>query len=178
MEREVISYTKVLDIAKKLRDAKQGDLAKALGISGASFSSKISHGTLRINEFFKIMEYLNCEIKIFDSETGRDITECSGAGRSVKGWINNILFDTDASVAVANDFYQDGQRKYNGGMARELYKDKFGRYFFAIYSNFENDRDRIALASPVEAREFIEKYGTDTRKGPESDAMIGGDVNG
>lgn len=172
METEYISYTRVLEIAKRLRGAKQEELAKALGISSASFSSKKRLGSLRASEFFKLLEYLHCEIKVYDSETNEDITEFSGAGRSVKGWISSVLYDTDASVAVANDFYQDGVNKYNNGVARELYRDRLGRYFFAVYSNFENDRDRVTLASPIEVRDFIEKYGTEIRKGPDAKKIV------
>ena len=168
MKRTPISYTKVLEIAKRRRGKNQNDLAECLGMSSASISSKMNRGTIRVDEFFKMLEYLGCEIRVIDSETREDITELSGSGRSVRGWINSTFYDTDSCTALANDFYQDGVTKYKDGKGKELYVDSRGRYFFALYSNGENDKDRLELVSPIEARAFIAKWGREIFKGTEA----------
>jgi len=149
----------MLEIVKQKRGVSYQKMAELTGTTGAAFIRRVNLSTIKADEFLKIMRAFDFEVKFVDKETGKEVSELVGQGRPASAYIGRVKFDTQQSRAIANDFYQDGEHKYNDGRARELYMDQHGRYFFVDYSNYEDERDKLRLASPMEVQDFIEKYG-------------------
>ncbi len=159
MNKNSLTPERIVLLAKKKRGITLEQMAEITGTTAMSLSRKLKLGVLKADELFIIMKAMGFELRFIDKETGLDAEDLDGEGRPVRGTINRIIFDTEKSIAVANDFFSDGVHKYNSGRARELYIDKRGRYFFAEYSDTDGEKDRIRLASPLEAREFIQLHG-------------------
>ena len=157
----------VISAALKEVGINQADGAKSINWSPQQLSSKIVHGTLRADDFLRLMDAIGVDVEFKVRDSGKIIkTRIPGAGRRVRCMVNKVIYDTAISDALANSFYSDGVNEYSDGRARELYIDKEGRYFFAEYSTWEGQKDRIVPAGSNEAAAFIEKYGTQIFKAP------------
>lgn len=145
----------------------QAEGAKNMGWTPQRLSARFLRGTLRADEFLALMDAIGIDVEFKVRKTGKTVkVRIPGAGRRVRAMVDRVVYDTAASDALANNFYADGVNEYTDGRAVELYTDKEGRYFFAEYSTWEGQRDRIIPVSSNEAAAFIEKYGTKIFKAP------------
>lgn len=155
--------------ALKATGKTQAEAAAKIGWVPQQFSARVSRNSFRADDFLDILNGIGVEVKLVVKETGKEVRELvPGAGRRVKRKVDHVLYDTAESTAIANNFYSDGENKYNDGRARELYIDSEGRYFFAEYSENDGEKDRINPISGADAAEFVERYGTEINKEPDT----------
>lgn len=153
--------------ALKATQNTQAGIAAKVGWVPQQFSARMTRNSLRADEFLDILNAMEVEVKLIDTRTGKEIRErIPGAGRRVRRMVDQIIYDTDESSALANNFFSDGVNQYNDGRARELYINPDGRYFFAEYTENFGEKDRINPISGSDAAEFIEKYGNAINKKP------------
>lgn len=165
-KKESISK-RLLDLATEKTGTTRADAAAKIGWSPQRLNNRLSRNTLSADDFFEIMDGIGVEITLAVRET-QDVLKFNvkGAGRRVVGIVNGVKYDTAKADAVSNSFYADGENEYYDHMAKELYIDADGNYFFAEYCDYENAKDRIIPIQASEAADFIEKYGTELSKGP------------
>ena len=157
----------VISAALKEIGISQAEGAKSIDWSPQRLSRKIVEGTLRADDFLRLMDAIGVDVEFKARSSGNVIkARKAGAGRKVSCMVNKVIYNTAASDALANNFYADGVNEYTDGRARELYVDKEGRYFFAEYSTWEGQKDLIIPVGANEAAAFIEKYGTEIFKAP------------
>jgi len=145
----------------------QAEAAAKIGWVPQQLSARFTRNSLRADEFLDLLEAIGVEIKLVVKDSGKEVREHKpGAGRPVRRMVDKVYYDTATSDALANNFYSDGENKYNDGRARELYIDSDGRYFFAEYSENEGEKDRINPVSASDAADFVERYGTKIDKQP------------
>lgn len=150
----------VISAALKEIGISQAEGAKRIDWSPQQLCNKVVAGTLRADDFLRLMDAIGVDVEFKVRDTGNVIKpRRPGAGRRVRCMVNKVIYDTAASDAVANNFYADGVNEYTDGRARELYVDKEGRYFFAEYSTWEGQKDLIIPVGAAEAAAFVEKYG-------------------
>lgn len=147
----------------------QNDSAERIGYSKQQLSGKIVRGTLRADEFLKILDVIGVDVEFKLRENGQVIktqpkTYIPGIGDRVRRMVDKVIYDTARADALANNFYADGVNKYTEGKAMELYIDSDGRYFFAEYCEWDGVKERITPVNPTVAAAFIEKYGTELEK--------------
>lgn len=143
-------------------DMTQATAAEAIGMTPQQLNGKLVRNTLRADEFLKLMDAIGIDIKYSVRDNGKDVrTRAKGYGRHIKCMVDRVIYDTDTSEVLANNFWADGENEYNDGIALELYVDSEGRYFFAVYSSWESVKDCIRTVSGKDAAAFIEKYGTE-----------------
>lgn len=157
----------VISAALKEIGISQAESAKSIDWSPQRLSRKVVEGTLRADDFLKLMDAIGVDVEFKVRTTGKTIkARIPGAGRRVRCMVNKVIYDTAASDAVANSFYADGVNEYSDGRVRELYIDKEGRFFFAEYSTWEGQKDLIIPVGRDEAMAFAEKYGRTIFKAP------------
>ena len=150
----------VISAALKEIGISQAEGAKSIDWSPQRLSRKIVEGTLRADDFLRLMDAIGVDVEFKARSSGNVIkARKAGAGRKVSCMVNKVIYNTAASDALANNFYADGVNEYTDGRARELYVDKEGRYFFAEYSTWEGQKDLIIPVGAAEAAAFVEKYG-------------------
>lgn len=143
----------------------QESAAKLVGWTGQQISQRLQRNSMRTDEFLSLMDAIGVDVTFTVRATGEILKDHkSGHGRRVKATADKVLYDTAASDALANSFYEDGVNEYKDGEACELYVDRRGRYFMAEYH--EDGKDKIRPVSPSVAAAFIEKYGVVVEKGP------------
>ena len=145
-----------------LRSARlsQADATKRVGWVPQQLSSRLARGSMRADEFLALMDAIGIDVKLFNRETGKPVVEhVPGEGRRVVQMVDGCRYDTAKADALANNFFADGQNKYNDGIALELYEDVDGRYFFAEYTTHVGAKDRIVPTDAEGAAAFIRKYG-------------------
>lgn len=159
----------VISAALKEIGISQAESAKSIDWSPQRLSRKIVEGTLRADDFLRLMDAIGVDVEFKARESGKVIkARIAGAGRRVRCMVNKVIYDTAISDAISNSFYADGVNEYTDGRARELYVDKEGRFFFAEYSTWEGQKDLIIPVGSDEAAAFIEKYGRTIFKAPEA----------
>ena len=157
----------VISAALKEIGISQAEGAKSIDWSPQRLSRKIVEGTLRADDFLRLMDAIGVDVEFKARSSGNVIkARIAGAGRRVRCMVNKVIYDTAASDALANNFFADGVNEYTDGRARELYVDKEGRHFFAEYSTWEGQKDLIIPVGANEAAAFVEKYGTVIFKAP------------
>jgi transcriptional regulator len=147
----------------------QESAAKLVGWVGQQISQRLQRNSMRADEFLTLMDAIGVDVTFTVRATGEVLKDHkAGYGRRVKATVDKVLYDTAASNALANSFYENGVDEYDkNGEASELYVDKKGRYFMAEYHQDGDDKLRPVSASVAAA--FVEKYGTDIEKGPKSE---------
>ena len=146
----------------------QESAAKLVGWVGQQISQRLQRNSMRADEFLNLMDAIGVDVTFTVRATGEVLKDHkSGHGRRVKATADKVLYDTAASDALANSFYEDGVNEFKDGEACELYVDKKGRYFMAEYH--EDGKDRIRPVSASVAAAFIEKYGTTLEKGQKAE---------
>ena len=156
-----------IDSALIEKDITLATAARMFGWSPQQLGQRLMRKSLRSDEFLKLMETLGYEIHFTSKDKGSEMkTWRKGHGRRVRAMSNTIIFDTDVSDAISNDFYENGvDESLEDGTAHELYVDSNGRYFFAEYIKDHPEKDRVHAVHPNIARAFIEKYGEEIEKG-------------
>lgn len=164
----IMPAKELLVAALKSTKTTQAAAAAKVGWIPQQLTARLTRNSLRADEFLDLLDAIGVDIQLVVRETGMPIREhIPGAGRRVCRMVDRVVYDTNESNALANNFYADGVNKYNDGRARELYIDANGRYFFAEYSENEGEKDRINPVSGSDAADFIERYGTEINKEPE-----------
>lgn len=156
----------MLVAAIKTAGTSQAKAAQAIGWVPQQLSSRLTRGSLGADEFLSLLEAIGVDITLKVKATDREVKvhRVEGAGRRVRCSVDRVIYDTQNSDALANNFYADGINEYNEGKALELYIDNEGRYFFAEYSEWDGVKDRITPVSAEVAASFISKYGTQIHK--------------
>lgn len=151
----------------------QAEAAKLMGWAPQQLWGRISRGSMRSDEFLKLLDIIGVDFTMTVRETGEPVTgvksHVAGVGRRVRAMVDRVVYDTDSSDALSNNFYADGVNEYSDGRAMELYVDNEGRYFFAEYSNWKGAKDRITPVPADVAASFMDKYGTKLDKAPKKD---------
>lgn len=152
-------------------------LSRQLGWSEAKFGQKMNKSNFWAEEFLGIMDSLGFDVSFTDRETGRTLLPLrTGEGRELRRMVEGVIYKTSRAYPVANNFYMDHENRFTeDGTATELYVDRQGRYFFAVYYDDPNRRASIAPVSEAVANAFIEKYGTELHRSHGDDAEDGGD---
>ena len=162
------------DIVKavlQFRGLRGYEAARKIGWPAQKLSKRLSHETMKIHELSMILDRLNVDMVFVDRETGEQIhPKCAGMGDPVTKIVDKVKYSTEKASAVANNFYADGENKYNDGRALELYSDNTGRYFFAEYCEWDPSKNSIVPVGKENAEEFIRKYGTRIMKHAASNA--------
>lgn len=140
----------------------QTEVAEMIGNTKQNLNNKITSGSLRTDDWVKILDAIGVDIVFVDRETGAvlsvtDSTYKKGYGPPAKGVFDGVKYDTQKADAIANTFFIDGENEYCNGRAEELYLDKNGRYFMVAYK--EKGKPKITAVSPLIAAAFVEKYG-------------------
>lgn len=120
---------------------------------------------LRANDLLAAIGKLGLRVEYKDNngDVIRFITP--GHGRRLKGYSDEMTFDTSKSVAVCNSFYADGVNEYDeNGEAVELYMDLQGRYFIAEYHRDAPEKDRVRAVQMGIVRALVNEYGTNKVK--------------
>lgn len=159
-----LTTREILDSAFKSLGITQKDAARAIGCSAQSLGQKLIRGSLRSDDFLRLLDTIGIDVTFTNRNQGRDLTaHVTGHGRRVRGMSDGVQYDTAMSEALSNNFYEDGEHEYQpDGTAIELYVDSNGRYFAAEYT--EEGKDRVRSVPSSMALAFIEKYGTDIEK--------------
>ena len=129
------------------------------------FSDKLTRGSMRVDEFFLLLDLIGVDFQMIQLDTGRNVERyVKGYGERARAMEQGIIYDTAVSHALSNSFWEDGEHEYTNGQAQELYVNKEGKYFIVTYSKI--GKNSIHSVSDSEAREFMEKHGTDIDKTP------------
>ncbi len=159
-----------LDAALRITGNKQAEAAAKIGWTPQQLNARLTRNTLRADEFLEIMNAIGVDVTFTVRETGEKINaHIRGVGRRVRAMVDRVVYDTEASDALANSFYADGLNEYRDGIAFELYIDREGRYFFAEYTCLDGVKDRITPITASDAAKFIERYGTDLHRKPNTE---------
>lgn len=165
----VMTSKEALAVALKETGKTQAEAAIKMGWVPQQLSARLSRNSLRADEFLELMDAIGVDVILKTRDTGVELkAHIAGAGRRVRAMVNRVIYDTEASDALANNFYADSVNEYNDGKAMELYIDREGRYFFAEYTNWEGAKDRITPVTANDAAAFIERYGTDLYRKPKA----------
>lgn len=145
----------------------QAWLAQQMNWTPQNFCQRLRRGSVRADEFMELMNVMGVDVTFTMRETGEILKpHVRGHGRRLVGNSDKVTFDTAASEAISNTFYEDGVNEFNAdGEATELYVDGKGRYFVAEYHT-DARKDRVRTVSASMAAAFVEKYGTQIEKGP------------
>ena len=149
----------------------QAEGAKALGWPAQTLGQRLIRGTLKVDDFFALLDAFGIDFNMTVRETGKPVRiHIPGYGRRVRAMSNRVMYDTARSDALSNSFWEDGEHEFDSdGRASELYIDREGRYFFVYYSSSEGERDRVQAVSGDIAAAFISKYGTTIDKSPKKE---------
>ena len=159
-----------LDAALRITGNKQAEAATKIGWTPQQLNARLTRNTLRADEFLEIMNAIGVDVTFTVRETGEKINaHIRGVGRRVRAMVDRVVYDTEASDALANSFYADGLNEYRDGIAFELYIDREGRYFFVEYTCLDGVKDRITPITASDAAKFIERYGTDLHRKPNTE---------
>lgn len=143
------------------------EAAKRIGWTKQQLNTRFVAGTLRLEDFLRMMDAIGVDVDFKIRETGESIKpHVPGMGRRVRCMVDKVIYDTNDADALSNNFYADGVNMYTDGRAMELYITRDGRYFFAEYTNWEGVKDRITPVSATVAADFMEKYGSAIQKKP------------
>ena len=146
----------------------QESAAKLVGWNGQQISQRLQRNSMRADEFLGLLDAVGVDVTFTVRKTGEVLRDhTTGHGRRVKATADKVLYDTAASDALSNSFYEDGVNEYKNGEASELYVDKKGRYFMVEYH--EEGKDKLWPVSASVAAAFVEKYGTIIEKGPKAE---------
>lgn len=163
----MMTSKEALTAAMKEKGVTQAETAAMVNWTPMQLSSRLMRSSLRADDFITLLESLGIELVMKEKETGKEIKlRTPGAGRRCKQMVDKVIYDTETSNALSNNFYADGVNEYTDGKALELYIDREGRYFFVEYSDWEGVKDRITPVSGNDAAKFIAKYGTELHKTP------------
>lgn len=149
----------------------QAEGARVIGWQPQRLYQRLVRGTLKVDELFQILDAIGVDFQMTVRETGKPVSvHIPGYGRRVRAMSDRVIYDTAASDALSNSFYEDGVHEFGvDGRASELYIDRDGRYFLAKYTNVEGEKDRVQAISGDLAAAFIEKYGTQIDKRPKNE---------
>ena len=144
------------------------EVASMLGWNSQMFSARLERKSLRLDDFFRMMEGLGVEVVFQKKDTGEIIKgRPVGHGKRLRGMVDGVTYDTDQANVISNSFYEDGENEYNkDGEAQELYVDDEGRYFMAEYKLGRDPVGKIRVIPANVAALFIERYGTEIEKAP------------
>lgn len=157
----------IIKAVLQLRGIPGYQLAHEIGWAAQKLSKRLSNETMRIHELYIILDHLDVDLTLTDRRTGEQIhPKCAGMGEPVVRYVDKVRYSTEKSSAIANNFFADGENKYNDGRASELYMDSAGRYFFAEYCEWDPSKNSIIPVSKEKADEFVRKYGTRILKHP------------
>ncbi len=156
-----MTANEAISAAISAKKTTQAATAKLYGWSAQQLGQRIKRKTLRADEFMGIMDVLGIDVIFAVRETGEVLkAHVSGHGPRLVGMSDGVTYDTDASEAVCNSFFEDGVNEYGqDDRAQELYIDKDGRYFMAEYTRVEGEKNRVRSVPASVAAAFIEKYG-------------------
>ena len=161
-----IKSSDVLLNALEMQNISQRELAEKIGTSAQNINQKLLHNSLRADDFFKLLDEIGVEAYFQLADSGIPVSTVRGDNpheTDIVKMHKGILYDTSKSYILSDDFYKNGNGKYDDkGEARILYIDRRNRYFFVIYS--ENAPVKIESADLNSAREFIGKYGIIPKK--------------
>lgn len=163
----MMTSREVIETALAKNSQTQAWLAREMGWTPQNFCQRFRRGGIRADEFLAMLDVLGVDATFTLRGTGEILKpHVRGHGRRLTGNCEKVTFDTAASEAIANSFYEDGVNEFNAdGEATELYVDSKGRFFVAEY-HADASKDRLRTVSSSMAAAFIEKYGTQIEKGP------------
>lgn len=149
----------------------QAEGARSIGWQAQKLNQRLIRGTLKVDEFFQILDAIGVDFQMTVRETGRQVRlHTPGYGRRIRAMSDRVIYDTYLSDALSNSFFEDGEHEFNAdGEASELYIDRSGRYFIAKYTTVEGKKDKVQAISGDIAAAFIEKYGTQIDKRPKTE---------
>lgn len=161
----------VLAAACRAAGTTQAQAAKAINLSPRSLSQRFMRNSLRADDLFKMLDAIGINVQMTVRETGKPVfVNNSGYGRRVRAMSDRVVYDTGRADALSNSFWEDGEHEYDAyGKASELYIDSEGRYFLAMYTNVEGEKDKVKAVTADVAAAFIEKYGTKLDKSPQKE---------
>ena len=158
----------ILDAALAKTKHTQAWLARQMEWTPQNFNLRLNRNSIRADEFLALLDVLGVEVTFAMRGNGEILKpHVRGHGRRLCGNCDKITFDTSASEAISNSFYEDGVNEFNAdGEAAELYIDSEGRYFMAEYHT-DPSKDRLRTVQSSVAAAFVEKYGAEIEKGPQ-----------
>lgn len=117
--------------------------------------------------FFNILDGFGYKAVFTDVNTGETFDcidsvkklELTRHHANFKAMHQGKYFNTEHSKIITNDF-GDPDIYGEDGIARELYINKVGAYFFAEYKNESNAKNKVRAATKEEAELFIQENGT------------------
>lgn len=144
----------------------QKEAADRIGTTKMNLGAKLARDSLRVSEFFQILDAVGVEVVFRKKDTGEFIRPMKkGHGHPIRAMADGVIYNTALSCALSNTFYADGVNEYDqNGEAQELYIDHEGRYFIAEYNCRDPKKERVISASAHVAEAFIAKFGTSIEK--------------
>lgn len=157
----------IIATACKMLGITMEEAAKRIGWTKQQLNTRFAAGTLRLEDFLRMMDAIGVDAEFKIRETGEVVKPyVTGMGRRVRCMVDKVIYDTNEADALANNFYADGENMYTDGRAMELYITRDGKYFFAEYTTWEGVKDRITPITAPVAADFMEKYGRTIHKAP------------
>lgn len=149
----------------------QSEAAEKIGLNSALLYQRFIRNSLRADDLFRMLDAIGIDIQMTVRKNGRKVyVGNSSYGRRVRAMDDHVWYDTGRSDALANSFWSDGEHEYGAdGKASELYVDSEGRYFLAMYSNIEGEKDKVQGVTADVAAAYIEKYGVILDKRPKQE---------
>jgi len=156
----------IIEAVSKITHTSQNELSRKAGKPVQWLNTRMTRGTLRVDDLLQILDVAGIDITLTVRETGEIIKPyIVGYGRRVRRMVDRVIYDTAAADALSNSFFTDGVNEFNDdGKASELYMDRSGRYFLAEYTSWEGEKDRIEPVSGERAAAYIAKHGTTLMK--------------
>lgn len=126
-----------------------------------SVFKKAKSGTMKVTTLLKILDRLGVELKL--TKDGKEVPVRSAVGDRTIRTVKGIAYDTKHCCPVANSFYADGENKYRGHQAEELYYDpKTGKYVLVHYCEegylWKKKCPWIEVVEEDKVNEYIKQY--------------------
>lgn len=148
----------ILKEVMKARGFTYTSLAQKMGWIVQQLSQRLRRGTLRADEFLKLLSIMNVKMRIVLEESDHPVMPIPPDRRS-KEMVDGILYFPKYGEMISHDYCAYGKESYeNGGYVTVLCRDRDGRYFFVKYSQ-DPAKDKIEGADIESALDFILKYG-------------------
>lgn len=133
-------------------DMTQRELGEKMGWSEAATSNRFRRDAFPADTFLQMLDLLGYDFKIVKKGSDEVVEpKKKGIGEKLRMMVNGITYDTEKSDALCHATTDD--------IMYELYEDKEGRYFVAIYPLWKNAVNSISPISKEKAHDLIEAFG-------------------
>ena len=148
----------ILEQVMRARGESKTGLAQKMGWYIQQLSQRMVRGSVRADEFLKMLAVMNVKLRLIMKEDERPINPIP-PDRKLRLMDEGSFYFTSSSEMIAHNYCAYGKKAYEeGGYLTVLCRDRDGRYFFADY-NKDPEKDRVRSADFETALDFVLKYG-------------------